>query len=74
MIKCSICEEYLEEQEHPITGEIFENKGHYAEPINNGRCCDRCNYTIVIPKRIKTLQDESQIMPCDSDDGSWVGR
>ena len=73
-MKCSICEENLEEQKHPITGEIFWNKGHNAEPINDGRCCDRCNYTIVIPKRIKNSEADPQIMPCDPDDGSWVGR
>lgn len=55
MMKCSICEDNIEEQEHPITSEIFWNKGHNAEPINDGRCCDRCNYTIVIVKRMEIM-------------------
>ena len=55
MMKCSICEDNLEEQEHPITGEIFWNKGHNAEPINDGRCCDICNDTIVIARRMKIM-------------------
>ena len=55
MMKCSICEENLEEQKHPITGDIFWNKGHNAEPINDGRCCDICNDTIVIARRMKIM-------------------
>lgn len=27
-------------------------EGHNAEPIMNGRCCSKCNDTIVVPKRI----------------------
>jgi hypothetical protein len=58
-MKCSICEDNIEEQEHPITGEIFWNKGHNAEPINDGRCCDICNDTIVIVKRMEIMGKES---------------
>ena len=55
MTKCSICEENLEEQKHPKTGDIFWIKGHNAEPINDGRCCDICNDTIVIARRMKIM-------------------
>ena len=55
MIKCSICEDNLEEQKHPITGNVFFNKGHNANPVNDGRCCDRCNNTIVIPRRMEIM-------------------
>ena len=63
-MKCSICEDNIEEQEHPITGEIFWNKGHNAEPINDGRCCDICNDTIVIVKRMEIMgmEDKEGIM------------
>jgi hypothetical protein len=38
---CSICEcEY-------------EGWGNNAEPANDGRCCDHCNWTAVIPARIR---------------------
>ena len=29
------------------------DQGHNAEPIMDGRCCGPCNYTIVVPTRIK---------------------
>ena len=45
---CSICKD-----------KINDKYGHNAEPINNGRCCNICNQTIVIPRRMK-LQFESE--------------
>ena len=45
---CSICKD-----------KINDKYGHSAEPINNGKCCIRCNMTFVIPHRIK-LQFESE--------------
>ena len=39
-MKCSIC------------GAEFEGFGHNAEPVNNGRCCDKCNFDVVLPARI----------------------
>ena len=38
---CSICR-------RPYTG-----YGNNAEPVNQGRCCDECNATVVIPARIE---------------------
>ena len=29
--------------------------GHNAQPVNNGRCCDKCNMTVVVPKRLENL-------------------
>ena len=48
MMKCSIC-----------TNKIYTKYGHNAQPVNNGTCCDMCNQTIVIPRRMK-LQFESE--------------
>ena len=31
-------------------------EGHNAHPINNGRCCGKCNRDVVIPKRIELVQ------------------
>lgn len=39
-MKCCIC------------GKMFEGFGHNAEPVKNGRCCDHCNYNVVLPTRI----------------------
>jgi hypothetical protein len=40
-INCSICGKPI----HPS----YSNN---AEPINSGRCCSHCNFTIVVPARI----------------------
>ena len=41
---CSICK-----------NEIYTEFGHNAQPINDGRCCDMCNQTFVIPFRMKEM-------------------
>jgi len=43
-MKCSICN-------NKIT-----DFGNNAEPVNNKRCCDTCNFTHVIPARLKELE------------------
>jgi hypothetical protein len=30
--------------------------GNNAEPINDGRCCNQCNMTVVIPARIAMME------------------
>ena len=40
-MECSICNDWV------------HDFGHNAQPVNNGRCCDRCNIEYVIVKRIK---------------------
>lgn len=34
-----------------ICGEIYEDVGHNAWPVNEGRCCSECNRNVVLPKR-----------------------
>lgn len=34
-----------------ICGKNYEGYGNNAQPVNNGRCCDECNITIVVPRR-----------------------
>ena len=41
MKKCSIC------------GKKFTEYGNNALPINSGICCDKCNYSVVVPKRME---------------------
>jgi len=38
---CSICQ-------HPFT-----EYGNNAQPVNDGRCCDECNWTVVVPSRLQ---------------------
>ena len=40
-MKCVICEKTIEDK-----------YGHNAEPVKKGLCCDKCNYTIVVPTRM----------------------
>lgn len=48
-IACSICQQPIDVQ---FGGWRF---GHNAAPINEGRCCDICNDTIVIPARLTLI-------------------
>ena len=40
-----------------ICGKPFEEKGNNAEPVNNGQCCDMCNFSIVIPRRLQEYKN-----------------
>lgn len=46
MIKCSICGR-----------EIESRKANNSAPINDGKCCEMCNRTIVIPARVTFFMD-----------------
>ena len=46
-LTCSICGA---KKRYPI--EWWQGGGHNARPVNDGRCCDNCNYSVVIPARI----------------------
>ena len=43
MSKCIICKEK------------YTGYGNNAMPVANGKCCDRCNATVVIPARIARI-------------------
>ena len=47
----------MKQEEKPCVicgGEIVDDWGHNPQPIKEeGRCCDTCNFTIVIPERIR---------------------
>ena len=45
-MKCSICFKEIEVVR-------CWDQGHNAEPVNDGRCCDRCNALVVIPARLQ---------------------
>ena len=44
---CSICGQPIVPE--PIGGWA---EGNNAEPVNDGRCCNGCNATVVIPRRL----------------------
>ena len=49
---CSICTGPMELWYPGATG-----YGHNAQPVNDGRCCNTCNATIVIPLRLLRIRD-----------------
>ena len=49
IMKCSICKKEIEKKYH--NGKMYWDSGHNAQPVNSGRCCDKCNNEVVIPTR-----------------------
>jgi len=49
-MECSICGKEIE----VVNGWA---EGNNALPINNGRCCDRCNFERVLPERLKQIAE-----------------
>jgi len=49
---CCICKKKIK------PGLLGYDKGHNAEPVKRGRCCDSCNAIVVIPVRLRRLRDE----------------
>ena len=47
-MKCCICKKEIEKK-----GDWTQ--GNNAQPIKDGRCCDKCNYNVVIPARLKMV-------------------
>ncbi len=45
-MKCSICDEEIDVVGH-------WDSGHNAQPVNDGRCCTRCNTEEVLPRRLR---------------------
>jgi len=48
-MKCSICK-----GEIAVT-DYGWSEGHNAQPVNAGRCCDTCNWTVVVPMRMSGM-------------------
>jgi hypothetical protein len=53
-MNCSICKEPIE-----VTSYGWA-EGNNAEPINDGRCCDTCDMTKVLPARMEALRTSSR--------------
>lgn len=47
---CSICFDQI-----PVHQPHGWDKGHNAEPVNSGRCCDVCNDNVVISARLMIM-------------------
>ena len=53
--KCSICDGHIEPLRDD-SGEVVWEGGNNALPVQDGRCCDNCNITVVIPVRIARME------------------
>jgi hypothetical protein len=52
-MKCCICNEEI-----PFQASGWD-QGNNAEPvIENGRCCDECNWLVVIPRRLWRMRQK----------------
>lgn len=56
-MKCSICGGPIIPLK--VKGKIIWSKGNNAEPINSGRCCDVCNFTVVFPARLANISKQT---------------
>lgn len=54
-------EDYAETGICSICGKEYTHWGNNAQPINDGRCCDECNSTRVVPERITRMQQGKSI-------------
>jgi len=59
---CSICQKtILPDTSNGVIkddkGEVYWDGTNNASPINDGRCCNECNITVVIPARIQKCMD-----------------
>lgn len=41
-----------------ICGKEIEGYGNNAAPVKDGRCCDDCHYSVVVPARLKGCQNK----------------
>lgn len=53
-MKCCLCNSEIE-----VHGTWAQ--GHNAQPLKNGRCCDSCNSSKVIPERIRRFNNETNM-------------
>ena len=47
-MKCCLCKREIE-----IDKKNGKYPTHCAKPVKNGRCCNACNYGVVLPKRLE---------------------
>lgn len=56
-LKCIICKGVIDKH-YSSDGTMYWDQGHNAEPIADGRCCDKCNEDIVVPYRMADIFTE----------------
>ena len=51
-MKCCLCKKEIEKKYTP-EGKMYWDNGNDAQPLKDGRCCDNCDETRVIPERLR---------------------
>ena len=51
---CVICHKNIE-PDRDSDGNIYWTEGNNAQPVGEGRCCNKCNNDIVLPMRYAEL-------------------
>lgn len=54
-----------------ICGKEFTGCGNNAEPIKKGVCCDECNINVVIPLRVKGIQNSQEQQQPKKNNQKW---
>ena len=49
-----------------ICGKEYEGYGNNAQPVKDGKCCDKCNQEVVIPARIKKMGIKEEVEDLDA--------
>jgi len=55
ILECVICSGQIEHK-RSLDGEVYWTTGNNAEPIGDGRCCESCNLSVVIPARLEHIE------------------
>ena len=53
-MKCDLCKGEIDKHYTP-EGKMFWDKGHNAQPLSDGRCCDDCNNKVIV-ERMKRMR------------------
>ena len=43
-----------------LCGKRIRGYGSSADPVKDGRCCDKCHVSVVIPARIRTVKESKE--------------
>ena len=52
---CVICHQEIDKQ-YTEDGEMYWDQGNDALPVADGRCCSKCNRTVVLPMRFTDMR------------------
>ena len=55
IMQCIICKKEIEKQ-YTKDGVMYWDQGNDALPIADGRCCSKCNATLVVPARFENIK------------------